>query len=181
MSSLRSEPQNLGDLGLSWGDIKRKVGINKVGGKLAKAHKDVTKAIALPSKKNLKKAEDSAKPVVGVALPALDFVLPGAGTAASLAWNAARAKVQKKKTKDALNKAKRQAAAAGTETAETTAAPVSSAGGSGGGSGGGSVSVTTLAPVDEGTAAAPESENKTNWLGWMAGGLLAVKALSLVV
>lgn len=178
MSNLRSEPQNLGDLGLSWGDIKRKVGINKVGGKIAKAHKDVAKAITVPSKKNLKKAEDSAKPVVGVALPALDFVAPGAGTAASIAWNAGRAKVAKKKAKDALNKAKRQAAAAEPEAA--TAAATAAAGG-GGGSGGGSVSVTTLAPVDEGASQAPESEKKTNWLGWAAGGLLAVKAISLVV
>lgn len=179
MSRLRSDealhtPDGLEGLA-GWGSFKKKIGLNKLHTrKTVKAVTAMQKAIIAPTKKNRKAAEDKAKPFVGKALAVASVALPGVGTAASLAWNMQRAKSAKKKIKkqnaeiDIANrealKAEERAAAA--ERAATE--------GTGGGSGGSDSSA--LAPV---TMATPE-EKKPNYLGWAAGGLLAVKALSLV-
>jgi len=184
MSRLQSDEQLYSQDGLEgldgWGKIKKKLKLNKLHTrKTVKAAVAVQKALVAPTKKNRKAAEDKAKPFVGKALAVASVVLPGVGTAASLGWNMQRAKSARKKVKkqnaeiDIANrealKAEERAAAA--ERAATE--------GTGGGSGGGSDS-SSYAPVTQAAPATAE-EKKPNYLGWAAGGLLAVKALSLVV
>ncbi|MDI1303020.1 MAG: hypothetical protein PSX71_14035 [bacterium] len=58
----------------------------------------VTKAVVIPTSKNLAKAEDIVKPHVPLLLNTVgNIIAPGAGTAAATAWNAGRGVIDAKK------------------------------------------------------------------------------------
>lgn len=172
MSRLASEnDQQIAGLE-GWGKLKKKMGLNKLQTRKAlKSVNKAVKAVVVPTKKNRKAAEKAVKPHVGKFLAAGDLLVPGAGTAASLAWTKNRMDSVKKKIKaqmaaDAIaeRNAEQEAAAPAAKYASTA-------------SGGGSAAGTAA----DATTAAPAEEKKTNWLAIGGGTLLAVKALSLVI
>lgn len=174
MSRLASEnDQQIAGLE-GWGKLKKKLGLNKLQTRKAlKSVNKAAKAVVVPTKKNRKAAEKAVKPHVGKFLAAGDLLVPGAGTAASLAWTKNRMDSVKKKIKaqmaaDAIaeRNAEQEATAPAAEYASTA-------------SGGGSAAAP--ATVADATTAAPAEEKKTNWLAIGGGTLLAVKALSLVI
>ena len=167
-----------------WGKLKKKLGLNKL--QTRKALKSVNKAVVAvvaPTKKNRAKAEDDLKPHVGKILAAGDLLVPGAGTAASLAWTKNRMDSAKKKIKAQIAANKMAARASESPVSVPTADAVQS--------GGGGAAISYAAP-SESTASgvsvetaepapAPAEEKKTNWLAVGGGTLLAVKALSMVI
>lgn len=184
MSRLPREREPLDLQGLDgWGSLKKKLGLNKLQTRKAlKSVNKAAKAVVVPTKKNRKAAEKAVKPHVAKFLAAGDLVVPGAGTAASLAWTKNRMDSAKKKIK-AQMAAEAIAARASEAPAAAPAADVATAVVTSGGGGG---AISYAAPSEPTPPAAPAAapvaeEKKTNWLTVGAGTLLAVKALSLVI
>lgn len=169
-----------------WGKLKKKLGLNKLQTRKAlKSVNKAVKAVVVPTKKNRKAAEKAVKPHVGKFLAAGDLLIPGAGTAASLAWTKNRMDSVKKKIK-AQMAAEAIAARASEAPAAAPAAEVATAVVTSVSSGGGGGAISYAAPSEPTPPAAPVAapvadEKKTNWLAIGGGTLLAVKALSLVI
>lgn len=168
-----------------WGKLKKKLGLNKLQTRKAlKSVNHAVKAVVVPTKKNRKTAEKAVKPHVGKFLAAGDLLIPGAGTAASLAWTKNRMDSVKKKIKAQM--AAEAIAARASEAAAAPAAEVATAVVTSVSSGGGGGAISYAAPSEPTPPAAPVAapvaeEKKTNWLAIGGGTLLAVKALSLVI
>lgn len=169
-----------------WGKLKKKLGLNKLQtSKALKSVNHAVKAVVVPTKKNRQTAEKAVKPHVGKFLAAGDLLVPGAGTAASLAWTKNRMDSAKKKIK-AQMAAEAIAARASEAPAAAPAAEVATAVVTSVSSGGGGGATSYAAPSEPTTPATPVAapvaeEKKTNWLAIGGGTLLAVKALSLVI
>lgn len=196
MSRLQTEQHDLGSLaGLEgWGKLKKKLGLNKLHTRDAiKAVNKAVVAVVAPTKSNLQKAEVAVKPYVAPVLAVASVALPVVGSAASAAWQVQRAgsakKRMKKEAAQVAIQERQWAEEDKKEAAEKEKAAMAyvqqmanSSSGGGGSSGGGSYAPTTSASspaeTQPGTAPAPE---KNNMLAWAAGGLLALKAISLVI
>ena len=198
MSRLPTEQHNMKSLeGLEgWGKLKKKLGLNKLHTRDAiKAVNKAVVAVVAPTKSNLKSAEVAVKPYVAPVLAVASVALPVVGSAASAAWQLQRAQSAKKRMKKeaaifaieerkALDAEQAEQKAEQEKTAMAYVQQMAASSSGGGGGGGGSLSYSTP-PAANGTptaeqapAAAPE---KNNVLAWAAGGLLALKAISLVI
>ena len=197
MSRLQTEQHDLGSLaGLEgWGKLKKKLGLNKLHTRDAiKAVNKAVVAVVAPTKSNLQKAEVAVKPYVAPVLAVASVALPVVGSAASAAWQVQRAGSAKKRMKKeaaqvAIQERQwaeedKKEAAEKEKAAMAYVQQMAASSSGGGGGGGGSLSYSTP-PAANGTptaeqapAAAPE---KNNVLAWAAGGLLALKAISLVI
>lgn len=201
-SEIQNHLAGLDDLE-GWGKLKKKLGLNKLHTRDAiKAVNKAVVAVVAPTKSNLKSAEVAVKPYVAPVLAVASVALPVVGSIASAGWQAQRAKSAKKHIKkeaaqvaimerqwaeeDQKAAAAEQAQQAADIQAQQAAAIMRSmTQSSGGGGGGGGAISYNPAPTENNSTGAPGTPpgtpEKTNLMAWAAGGLLAIKALSLVI